>query len=157
MTNAQKIIIVIVLLAVLGGLGYGLSKKLLREEPTVSEGPVAKVFTYEGDNPPPSFPRELLISERGETVQNYEAVTNDGRFKQSTYAFASSKSLEELYELYTGKLKELGWEVKAGLDQPSLKAISASKASASVSISISSNASTGKNSVVISYIEPASN
>ena len=111
--------------------------------------PLVKTTEVNNDKLPDKFPSDIPIESGATITQNYNATTTDGRY-QATRAFETKKSLAENLALYTQYLQTNGWTIKATIDQPTYKMVTASKDKQQLQISISENSTSKVVTVTIS-------
>ena len=138
------------------GVWYGVTTQRRAAAPTqtnTQKQPApreAVVHQVDKSKLPERFPADIPLETGAKIEQNFNATQGDRL--QATRQFVSQKSVKENYDLYTQWLEQHGWKIAATLDQPNLKAISATKGEDSIHVSINKNSLSAEVTADISYV-----
>jgi hypothetical protein len=156
MNNKLVVLLVLLLLAIIGGAFYLKMDKGTGPDPMkgdASEKPKEVTKTeVPVDKAPEKFPSDMPIEAGSAILQNYNATAPDGRF-QATRVFETKESLATNLTIYRNYLTKSGYEIKSTIDQPNYKMVYGTKGNASIQVSIDQNTVSNIKTVSISYTE----
>lgn len=139
--NPKRLISLIIVLAVLVILAFVYGQ--VKRETSVPEGrPVVERQALPVNQLPNEFPKDFPLESGAQVVQNDNEIVNGKR--QGHRQFASSKTLEENYQLYKDYLQKTAWTIIRDVNGPAYKSLIGRQANQVLSVSIDQNAESGK-------------
>ncbi len=122
------------------------------DEPTIKNGLI--VQEVDKNQVPAKFPSDVPIESDAQILQNFNAITDDGRF-QATRVFRTKKSLADNLSIYKNFLTESGFKVESTVNTPTYKMVTGTKGNTTIQASIDENSQSHAKTVNISYVEVA--
>lgn len=157
METKNSVFKLIVMVLVLLGLLYAaikLSQHPITPSAQTTTQPPQSVDIKNIDNSslPDKFPADLPTEDGSKIIHNFNATEVDGRYN-ATREFESKKTLAQNISTYTQYLKANGWEIKATVNQSTIKMVMGQKGKQQLQIAAAQNPSTKNNIVTITLTE----
>lgn len=114
--------------------------------------PFVPVTTVAPTQVPKAMPANLPFETGVQILQNFEITDPATGKTQSTRVYVSKKTIEADYASYQKYLKDNSWTITSGIDQPTIKNLSATKDAARLDITFAKDPN-GQVTVNVSYVD----